>query len=206
MQKYKLKDGRILEIHTDDTPSNPREEWDNLGIMACGHRRYDLGDKEAASPSRFDGWDEMRDFIEKECNAVAVLPLRLYDHSGISISTSSGYPFNCPWDSGMVGFIYATREAVEKMNGWKKMTKRRVAKVVEILESEVKVYDQYLRGDVYGFILKKPARTCPECGHEVEDEADDSCWGFFGSDHKESGLLDHAGITDAEFDAAEEIS
>lgn len=38
---------------------------------------------------------------------VAMLPLFLYDHSGITMSTG---PFHCPWDSGQVGFIYMTYE------------------------------------------------------------------------------------------------
>lgn len=41
------KDGKLhcLHIQRDDTPLNPRTDWDNITIMACWHRRYDLGDK-----------------------------------------------------------------------------------------------------------------------------------------------------------------
>lgn len=34
---------------------------------------------------------------------VLLMPLYLYDHSGITISTSE---FCDPWDSGQIGFIY----------------------------------------------------------------------------------------------------
>jgi len=51
-------------------------------------------------------------------------------------------------------------------------------KAEEILVNEVKIYDQYLRGDVYSFIL--------------EDNGDviESCHGFYGNNFKENGMLD----------------
>ena len=36
-----------------------------------------------------------------------MLPLYLYDHSGITMNTTG---FSCPWDSGQVGWIYASKE------------------------------------------------------------------------------------------------
>jgi len=50
----------------------------------------------------------------------------------------------------------------------------------EILNNEVKVYDMYLRGSVYGFVLSEVHR-CECCGTK-EYEFIDSCWGFFGDD------------------------
>ncbi|NCC41706.1 MAG: hypothetical protein EOM21_20280 [Gammaproteobacteria bacterium] len=35
-----------VEIHYDSDPMNPREEFDNLGVMACWHHRYRLGDEQ----------------------------------------------------------------------------------------------------------------------------------------------------------------
>ena len=79
MKKYKL------EISQDSNPGSPRE-WYNLGTMVCFHRRYDLGDENDYCSSNYDGWDEMKeDIIEKE-NVHTILPLYLYDHSGITIS------------------------------------------------------------------------------------------------------------------------
>lgn len=34
-----------LHIQTDDTPMNPRRDFDNITTMACWHSRYRLGDK-----------------------------------------------------------------------------------------------------------------------------------------------------------------
>ena len=97
------------------------------------------------------------------------LPLYLYDHSGITMRTSS---FSCPWDSGQVGIIYMSNQ--DAIDGWgKKYLTKRVRKMAEeCLKSEVEVYDQYLTGDVYGYIVE----------HEKSGE-EDSCWGFFGTEY-----------------------
>ena len=73
------------------------------------------------------------------------------------------------------------------------------------LEGEVETYDQYLRGDVYGYTLTKKTihqEKCPHCGEvirEYEDEEEvDSCWGFYGDCLEENGILDNIG-TDLQF-------
>jgi hypothetical protein len=60
--------------------------------------------------------------------------------------------------------------------------------VRDILLEEVEVYDQYLSGDVYGFVLKE-LQTCPTC-NDVNEEVIDSCWGFYGGDFKANGMFD----------------
>jgi hypothetical protein len=64
----------------------------------------------------------------------------------------------------------------------KEWTKELEDKVIKCLEQEVETYDQYLTGDVYGFVVYD------EDGQEV-----DSCWGFFGDDIKENGIMDYVG-------------
>ena len=63
--------------------------------------------------------------------------------------------------------------------GVKRITKEIIEKVTNILEGEVKTYDQYLTGDVYGYKVFKVS----ECslGHEHKEEVD-SCWGFYGEE------------------------
>ena len=65
-----------------------------------------------------------------------------------------------------------------------------------IIEGEVKEYDQYLRGEIYGFELVEKS-TCSECGG-AHEEVIDSCWGFFGDDIKENGILDSLSKEDRE--------
>jgi len=40
--KYK-KGNKVLTIEQDEYSESPRE-WDNLGIMVCKHKNYNLGD------------------------------------------------------------------------------------------------------------------------------------------------------------------
>lgn len=116
-----------------------------------------------------------------------MLPLYLYDHSGLSMNTGG---FSCPWDSGQVGYIYATREAILKEFSVKKLTEEPRAKVERILRGEVKTYSQYLEGDVYGYVIYEIDEECdcdPEpwltsCTCTSHAEVVDSCWGYFGSD------------------------
>lgn len=49
-----------------------------------------------------------------------------------------------------------------------------------IMDLEVKTFDQYLRGEIYGFIIET-----------VDGEHLDSCWGFYGEDPEENGMKDH---------------
>ena len=181
-------------MHDDDNLYNPRED-DNYGIMACAHKRYSLSDEgEEIQVGEFSSWEEVEEYLIKECGAIIILPLWLYDHSGISISTRSflGRAHHADWDSGRVGFIYTTRERIERMQGWKKLTKKRLEAVEKYLEGEIKVFDQYLTGDVYGYRIS------------VDDEEVDSCWGIFGLDWaKKEALMDAEAILKKEVEDME---
>ena len=172
---YKKGDAYI-RIMRDDAPLNWREEGDaHIGTMVCWHRKYVLGDEQPKeSPEDYRaGLPEDR--IE--------LPIYLYEHGGITLCTSA---FSCQWDSGQLGFIYTTSKRLKEMGV-------DAAKAEEYLRSEVEQYDHYITGNVYGFQHFKKV-VCDKCG-SVEEKEGDSCWGFYGFDHKESGLLEEAGIT-----------
>lgn len=167
----------VINIYPDDTcdTDSPRE-WDNVGHMVCFHNRYALGDKDkqGISTDDFQSWDAMEDHIRQTFKPVVLQPLYLYDHSGITMSTA---PFSCPWDSGQVGFIWATREDVLKEYGKKKLTKKLVEKVAALLVAEVDVYDAFIRGDVYGYeIVDRNGNTI------------DGCWGYIGKDGDDVAL------------------
>ena len=160
---------QTLKIKHDELSESPRE-WDNLGTMVCFHRRYTLGDKHDFSTP-----DDFQDTVTHR-NAV-ILPLYLYDHGGITIRTA---PFSCPWDSGQVGWIYVSKEKIREEYSCKQITKDVIEKVEKVLEAEVKTYDQFLTGDVYGFVIED------EDGQDV-----DSCWGFYGYDWETNGIKDY---------------
>ena len=112
----------------------------------------------------------MKEAIIKQENVHTILPLYLYDHSGITISTG---PFSCNWDSGQVGWIFVSKDKVKK-EGIDE------TKVGEYLKGEVETYDRYIRGDVYGYRIYE-VTTC-NLGHDHEEDLD-SCWGFYGEDY-----------------------
>ena len=169
-----IGDYRIRTFYDEDGDS-PRN-WDNLGTMVCFHSRYDLGDKHEYHHQDYNGWDEMeKDIIKKE-NVAVILPLYIYDHSGITMNTTG---FSCGWDSGQVGFIFISKEKIREEFNIKRITKEWVEKITEYLKGEVETYDQYLRGEVFGYRIVKVS-TC-DLGHEHEEEVD-SCWGYYGHD------------------------
>lgn len=161
-----------LSIFPDENPVSPLE-WDNLGTMVCWHRRYNLGNKHSFTPESFH-----KEVTED--NAI-ILPIYMMDHSGLYLSTSYGV-FEAMdsqrWDWGQVGFIYVLKSKVRKEYG-KRITKKVREKVLACLQAEVETYNQFMTGDVYGFVLE-----------DKQGEHLDSCWGFFGSDWKNNGMLD----------------
>lgn len=158
--------GLVIEVVPDECPMDPRE-WDNIGTMVCFHKRYELGDKTDFKSKDYESWEELYTAIE-ENGGIHIKPLYLYDHSGISIRIGAwhGLAQHAQWDSGQVGFIYTTKESLEAYGITDELT------AVTGLGHEVEEYDRYLRGDVYGYLIKK---ACPSCEHlGVED----SSWGF----------------------------
>jgi hypothetical protein len=169
----------IVKVIQDQDAESPRS-WDNLGVMACWHRRYNLGD---VQPKQ----DPQEWLKENAPKGSVVLPLYLYDHSGITMSTGS---FGCPWDSGQVGYIVATPEAIRKNFMKKRITAKMREQVEAILKSEVKIYDDFLTGNVWGYTIES-VKDCESCGQKTcgDEDVDDSCWGFFGDDL--SGMKEH---------------
>ena len=160
--------GYDINIYSDESAQDPRGD-SNLGKMICFHSRYNLGDKhDFTSPE---------DFQNSLKGNEVILPLYLYDNSGITMNTGG---FSCQWDSGQVGWIYADIEMMQEIgHDWKKWTPKRKEQVLEWLKSDVETYDKFIKGEGYGYKIEG-----------LDD--DDSCWGFLGYDHKKSGLLDYA--------------
>ena len=212
---FKMKDKEgveyTLKIVTDDSPDNPRN-WDNVCTMVCFYRGYTLGDKHS-----YDNSDEFfedilhnicglkyKDFedlstrekykLACESDKVYIQELNVYDHSILTISTSSGYPYNDCWDAGCVGWIYVSKErALEEWVGiperdengeiiriphhhsngnitysakYTPITEENWKEVAEYhMNNEVKTYDQYLTDDVYGFTLSKTVVKQDKCPH-----------------------------------------
>ena len=177
-----------------DDHADPRQA-DNLGVMLCQHRDYTLGDESHAkylsnkdsfadAKRAFDYYADreydrggLRAFVlylKTYLGATVVLPLGLIDHSGISMYVGGGaHPMDPGgWDSGTVGFIFDTA-ASREMTGCTPEIGFDAEAVTKTLRAEVKEYDKYLTGDVWGHEITDPD------GDDVEDA---SCWGILGYD------------------------
>ena len=167
-----LGDIRIRVVR-EDQPANPRND-DNLAVMACRHPKYTLGDKDAV---RF----------QEPLQQAETLPLYLYDHSGLTMNTTG---YSCQWDSMQVGIVYMTHKRFIEETGYPTDEEKRTgvlgdasrARCREMMVGEVATYDQYLRNDIYGYIIEE---CVPGDWKHV-----DSCWNFYGTD-VDNGMAEH---------------
>jgi hypothetical protein len=159
--------GYTIKLIYDSYPESPRN-WDNVGKMVCWHRRYNLGDEQpkCSSEEYMGNLASNDDELRKK---FIILPLYLYDHSGITMSTGS---FSCPWDSGQVGFIYCTLE--NALKEWGGTDEEARLKAIAFMEFEVKTYDSYLKGDVVGWSVEDP-----------NEEEIGAVWGYYPDDSKD---------------------
>lgn len=160
--------GYTIEVSNDEDPMDPRVDWDNLGTMVCFHGRYNLGDKTDLNVDQFSGWDELEEYLVKKVGAVVILPLYLIDHSGLAMNTTG---FGCPWDSGQVGFIYATRKDIRENFMKTKCTKKLIEQTEKILKCEVKIQSAYINGDVSRYNISN------QVGEDI-----DGCGGWYDDD------------------------
>ncbi len=158
--------GHKIKVYQDSDPLNPRKEFDNLGTMVCFHGRYDLGDEHS-----FENDGDLYKQIQEREGDFIHLPLYLYDHSGITMSTG---PFSCPWDSGMVGIIFITKQKIREEYSVKRISANLLERVKTYLQGEVETYDDYLTGNVHGYVIEDPDDS------KEHDGIQDSCWGFYG--------------------------
>jgi len=174
-QEYK---GYSIAIGYDDDPMNPRTEWDNFGTIITSHRRYSMGDDQTSDLQEYfaslAGYSDdylynnevsLNQSIKRLQKTHVVLPVYMYDHSGIALSTGS---FVCSWDSGLLGFIFVSKADAKKEFGKYGYCKR----AAKLLENEIETYDQYCRGTVLAFEIQ-----------DADGEYVDSCYGFYGDEN-----------------------
>lgn len=159
------------KIIRDTDAESPRDD-DNVGTMHCGHQRYTLGDKDAPTPFVDDDY---RAKVQRP-DVLTYLPIYMYDHSGLAFSHT---PFHCPWDSGLLGWHYVTREKAAE--AWPSVTDEDelIERAVACMNTELEAYGHFISGEVYGY------QVINEDGEEI-----DSCWGFIGDDIETNGMLD----------------
>ena len=161
-----------VHVDIDEYPEDPRE-WDNLGTMVCLHKRYSLGDEHEYRAEDQASWNELKNTILQDNPDAVILPLYLFDHSGLTMSTGSAMFRECDragWDWGQVGLIFVSGDDIRKEYGECSDKTREL--VTTVLDGEVETYDQYLRGLVYEWTVEGD-----------DEEVLDSCGGYFDEKH-----------------------
>ena len=208
----------LLTVEHDDYAESPRDMYDNISTIYCWHKHYTIGDDK---PKEKTAWDVLADMCEKYTNMeaddidaasendmirelqqakdIVIKYISCYEHSGITISTAiTTYPYNDRWDSGIIGFAFIDKETFEINCGAYKDWKYQA---MDIIDSEVKTLDDYLRGEVFCYTLEEKVhihneKKCPHCGEVLEvDDYDDwevvnGCIGFYGDELESNGILD----------------
>lgn len=124
--------------------------------------------------------------LVEESGEVVVFPISMYEHSGITlwIGSKDGH-FDSQWDCSSIGFAYVEKSKAEEEgmlnpgenynNDWKEWA-------CAMMEGEMEIYDQFVRGEVYGYVIED------EYGEEATDVDLCGCWGFFGDEGKKELL------------------
>jgi hypothetical protein len=202
------KYGYTLKLCQDESPLDPRKDWDPFGKMVIWMKGYNLGDED---PEGLSAIEDYLDDIAREANeklyrraqkiaermtedddeegavnllrriyatwlpkyAVA-LPLRVHDYGSGGIKIDD-WPECYEYEEKQDGWLYATKKDILYNWGGKRLTKELRAKAINLLKGEIETYEQYLNGDVWGYVIED------EDGEEVGD----SCRGMFGQEYAE---------------------
>jgi hypothetical protein len=150
---------------------DPREEFDHLGKIVYWHKRYGFSGEVDGSV-----YGSGEDFIHAKGKEALCLPLFMLDHSSIWLSLS---PFGDPWDSGQLGFYWASYKDIKETFMRKRVTKSLLEQAKKLMGAEIEEYNYYLNGEVYGYTIVDD--------QDPEGEIVSSCWGFYGYDSVKEG-------------------
>ena len=187
--------GKRVSIYQDEDAQSPRE-WDQLGEMVHWHRNYNLGDREATETElralRSGGFPVLRRYLRRFYGVSHLIPMGLLDHSGLHVYADGGahWTDSQGWDSGTVGFIMATPKTIEMCGTPDEL-------IDEGLRAEIEEFDQFLRGDVYGYVVEEEIKASGTDSAGTEHEYSeyehvDSCSGFFGFEYCKQAAIEAA--------------
>jgi len=147
---------------------------------------------------------------------LAIKQLGCYEHSGITVFTEEignrkDLPFDPGgWDTSRIGYVMISKSRWDEINGGDPDAEVddvvtvglgripvKMTAAYSILKAEVKEWDDWLRGNVWGYVVTKPCddhgddmplESVVDCPHS---ETVDSVWGYIG-DPDESGIWSEA--------------
>ena len=127
---------------------SPRD-WSNLGTLLGYHKNYELCEVEELkgyrNKKRFV--DDATEYVNNiEAEGGFVNSLFCYEHSNIKFSLKQ---FNCMFDSGVVGYVFVTKE---KLDAEGLSVSKDLNRIIEIVENELVIWNKFLNGEVWRII------------------------------------------------------
>ena len=179
--------GCLIKIYQDEDFQESPEEWGQDSFLVHYHRdlevkRDDIITKDEAGAivtgncDRFDdGSGYFKSNLKELGRKYYFFPVDAYIHSGIWLSLAGGFSGRLPqgherFDVSSVGLVLVSKKDAKNEK-----------KAKEVAEGILKIWNDLLSGNVYGFTIEDA-----ETGEDV-----DGCWGFIG-DIEESGIIEEA--------------
>ena len=146
---YKDNNGRFFKLFYDEYSESPRLD-DNVATILTWERDYnspdenddtfkEFAEKHGVDVSKGCNLDSVMDAMRKE--GYYVVPVYVLHHG---VSHYSIDDFHDPWDSGVAGIAFCKKQ--KGLPDDDDYLRR-------IIEDEIKVYDAWLNGEVYGIAL-----------------------------------------------------
>ena len=146
---YKDNSGHFFKLFYDKYSESPRL-YDNVATILTWERNYNSPDENDDTLNEFakkhgvdifHEWnmDSVMDAMRKE--GYCVVPVYALHHG---VSHYSSYDFHDPWDFGVVGIAFCKKQKGRYDND--DLLRR-------IIEDEIKEYDAWVNGEVYGIML-----------------------------------------------------
>lgn len=203
---------KVLKIKHDSSHINPFDEWDGLFPTITEYKDYSKGgidsylqsylsynqiifhQKRLCKMMDIDYTDLCNDYPESRERINSIID-SLVDF--ISESMDNKATFCNEFD---IKYLYKTSrgysqgDAIDVFICWtpefEKLTGLSYNKVTySDMEGTFKIYEYWAWGDVFGYEIVDQT-TCEHCGETHENDID-SCWGFYGDNHFESGLVEY---------------
>lgn len=206
--------GYKIEVYQDDSPENPFQAWDCLPpiyVNGCGYKKgYELEDTFEHTLSR----EEIKEHKDKLLEIVESNSLLSFIRE-YSNTMSTDYSDGVEWfNDSLIEYLnyLSTTDRLYKLkllynlvgipakfetvHGYSQSSWAEVLVVLtpeytekcgipkdpqKTLKSVIQLYSFWAFGDVYGYQISLEG-----------EENIDSCWGFYGDDIEESGLLEYA--------------
>lgn len=152
---YKDNSGRFFKLFYDECSDSPRLD-DNIATILTWERDYpspdenndtfeEFAEKHGVDVSKEWDLDSVMDVMREE--GYYVVPVYALHHG---ISHYSIYDFHDQWDSGVVGIAFCKKQkGLPHNNDYLRM----------IIDREVKMYDAWANGEIYGIALLSQDET-----------------------------------------------